>query len=579
MSKEWSLKELYTSYDSKAYKEDKANLIANYDTLSRLTLEDNLECIQHIISILESNRELIGKLFAFSNLQLSTDTTQEASLTAIASLRQLLASHAKTSARINKFLGEITTDITVDPYLSQYAFKFQELKEDAAHILSEEVEEVISMLNLSAGQSWEQLQKFLTSTIEGEFQGNKITLSEIRNLAYSDDADIRKAAYNTELEMYQTIKEPVAFALNNIKSQVNDVTTLRGYASPLDATLENSRMSRSTLDALIGAIEDALPQFHRYLKHKATLLGHENGLPFYDLFAPIGEAANRQFTVEEARDYLVEHFSHFSTDLSDMVTEFFDKQYIDMYPKKGKVGGAFCANLPFIKQSRILMNFDGGLRNVVTMAHELGHAYHGMHIQDHLPLNRSYTMPVAETASTFNENLIMNKVISEASDAEKISLLESQIQDTTQIIVDIYSRYLFETAVFDARKEKFLFSKDLEALMLDAQEKAYGSGLDATTRHPYMWLCKGHYYSAGLSFYNFPYAFGGLFSKGLYVNYLNEPTGFVEKYQAMLRATTISTVEDTAKTMGIDLTTKDFWKSALDAYSQEIDQFIELTSK
>ncbi|MBS4461909.1 M3 family oligoendopeptidase [Aerococcaceae bacterium zg-B36] len=579
MSHEWSLTELYESYESPAYQADFETLRNSYAKLNEIELVDTLPTIKQVVELNETIANLSYRLSAYSNLQLSTNTTHEPSLTALAKLSKLVSENAKVSAKIDRFLGNIKTDISQDEHLSQYSFYFEELHQVASHLLSDEVEEVISTMNLSAGDAWNQLHSFLTSTVEGTFDDKTVTLSDIRNLAYSDDADVRKRAYETELEMYQTVKEPVAFAINNIKSQFNDIARLRGYDNAIDITLDASRMSRATLDALMGAIEDALPAFRRYLKHKASLLGHQNGLPFYDLFAPIGKTASRKFTVEESRDYLVDIFSKFSPDLAELTQEIYDKQYVDMFPRKGKVGGAFCMNLPFLKQSRILMNFDGTLRNVVTMAHELGHAYHGLHIEDHLVLNRSYTMPVAETASTFNENIVMNTAIAQASNEEKIALIESSLQDTTQIIVDIYSRYLFESALFEQRKEKFLFSKDLEALMLDAQEKAYGDGLDPEVKHPYMWLCKGHYYYPHLSFYNFPYAFGGLFSKGLYALYMQEPDGFVEKYQEMLRATTVSTVEETAKKMGVDVTTKEFWATALAEYEKEIDAFIELTSE
>lgn len=201
---------------------------------------------------------------------------------------------------------------------------------------------------------------------------------------------------------------------------------------------------------------------------------------------------------------------------------------------------------------------------MVTLAHELGHAYHGMMIEDHRILNTDYSMPVAETASTFNENIIMNAVIEEASDEEKLVLLENQLQDLTQIMCDIYSRFLFESEVFERRKNEFLFSKDLEEIMLNAQKTAYGDGLDPNYLHPYMWVNKGHYYSSQLSFYNFPYAFGGLFARGLIVKYKEMKENFVPKYREMLKATTVSDVEDVAKILDIDLTSKDFWISSLE---------------
>lgn len=576
MSTEWSLKELYPSFESEEFQRDFERFSNFREVFNGLTLEDNLESIKAAIAALEEFSVLSSRLGNYINLTLTANTTDETANKYRTLFGNAYAALNSAYTKVYKFIGSVETDITADENLKDYEFYFAEAKKQYKHLLSDELEDVIAKFSISGGDGWEQLFEAMTSGVEGEFKGEKVTLSEIRNMAYDADATVRKEAYETELKMYDTIKEPIAFALNNIKQQVLTETSLRGFESPLAQTLEASRMSRKTLDALLEAIREYLPQFRAYLKHKAALLGHENGLPFYDLFAPIGESS-RRFTIEESKEFLLENFKGFSEDLAEMTEEAYENNYIDFLPRKGKVGGAFCSNLPFIKQSRILTNFSGSLSDVVTIAHELGHAYHGLHIENHRVLNQEYSMPVAETASTFNENIVMNTVINEASDAEKVALLESQLQDTTQIIVDIYSRYLFEASVFENREKSFMFSKDLEQLMLDAQKEAYGDGLDPDAMHPYMWACKPHYYSSGLSFYNFPYAFGGLFSKGLYAIYQEQPEGFVEKYQELLRATTVTSAEDTAKVLGVDVEDSAFWKKALAQVADNIEQFIALT--
>ena len=573
---EWTLEDLYPSFESKEFKQDVEAYKALKGKFESLTLEDSIEGITQVVKLLEESTVLTGRLYNYIHLTLATDTTHETATQVEVQLAGVSADLQATYAKVSKFLGTIQTDITTDPFLAEYRYYFEEAKKDATHLLSDELEEVLAKMSISGGKAWSQLFDFMWSSAQGEYKGEVVTLSEIRGKAYDSDAEVRKSAYEAELKMYDAIKEPIAFSLNHIKKEVLTTSQLRGYESPLAHTLEASRMSRETLDALLEAIREYLPNFRKYLRHKAALLGHENGLPFYDLFAPVGNSS-RTFTVEESKDYLIENFKTFSDDLAEMTEEFFDKHYIDFYPRKGKVGGAFCANLPMIKQSRVLTNFTGSLSDVVTLAHELGHAYHGLHIENHRPLNQDYSMPVAETASTFNENIIMNTAIKEASDEEKIALIESQLQDTTQIIVDIYSRYLFESAVFENREQSFMFSKDLEEMMLNAQKEAYGDGLDQAYLHPYMWACKPHYYSTGLSFYNFPYAFGGLFSKGLYAIYQEQPEGFVEKYQELLRATTVSSVEDTAKVLGVDVSTPEFWKKALEEVADSIEAFIALT--
>ena len=573
---EWTLEDLYPSFESQEFKQDVEAYKALKGKFESLTLEDSIEGITQVVKLLEESTVLTGRLYNYIHLTLATDTTHETATQVEVQLAGVSADLQATYAKVSKFLGTIQTDITADPFLAEYRYYFEEAKKDATHLLSDELEEVLAKMSISGGKAWSQLFDFMWSSAQGEYKGEVVTLSEIRGKAYDSDAEVRKSAYEAELKMYDAIKEPIAFSLNHIKKEVLTTSQLRGFESPLAHTLEASRMSRETLDALLEAIREYLPNFRKYLRHKAALLGHENGLPFYDLFAPVGNSS-RTFTVEESKDYLIENFKTFSDDLAEMTEEFFDKHYIDFYPRKGKVGGAFCANLPMIKQSRVLTNFTGSLSDVVTLAHELGHAYHGLHIENHRPLNQDYSMPVAETASTFNENIIMNTAIKEASDEEKIALIESQLQDTTQIIVDIYSRYLFESAVFENREQSFMFSKDLEEMMLSAQKEAYGDGLDQSYLHPYMWACKPHYYSTGLSFYNFPYAFGGLFSKGLYAIYQEQPEGFVEKYQELLRATTVSSVEDTAKVLGVDVSTPEFWKKALAEVAESIEAFIALT--
>ena len=328
---------------------------------------------------------------------------------------------------------------------------------------------------------------------------------------------------------------------------------------------------------MLGAMVEYLPKFRQYLKAKAKALGHANGLPWYDLFAPMGESG-KKYTIEEAGALLVELFSTFDGELADMVRTAFAEEWIDFYPRSGKTGGAFCEIVSCIGESRILTNFDGMYTDVVTLAHELGHAFHNLCIMGHRPLNKDYSMPVAETASTFNECVINNAAIARAETREeKLALLESQLQDATQIICDIYSRFRFEAMVFENREQAFLDADTLCGLMTKAQEESYGDGLDPAFRHPYMWICKSHYY--GPTFYNFPYAFGGLFARGLYAQYRQEGASFVPKYKKLLYTTPIATAEEAARTAGIDLTDIRFWRSALAGIGEQIDQFCQLVQE
>ena len=586
MYNEWSLDAFYLGTDDPALERDMALLekrIGDFkNAVAALSAEDARACLKKTVAIEEDIALLARKLGGYFSLRRSAHSPDPEGAKYSTRMQNLMTTQTKESVIFQKFIGsieDIDAVISGDEMLEAYRFRFSQIKKNASHKLSDEAEDVFARMNISGGRAWGDLVAYLTANVAVDYKGEKTSLSAVRGLAESDDAEERKSAYEAELACYDKVRDSIAFALNSIKAQVNTEAELRGYENPLAMTLEQSRMKKETLDAMFAAMREAFPKFHAYLRHKARLLGYENGLPWYEILAPMGKADSKTYTVEEAHAYLVDHFSSFAPDLAEMVDTAFRDEWIDFYPRKGKVGGAFCSNLPFMKESRILTNFSGTFGSITTLAHELGHAYHGKQIEDHRPLNTGYTMPVAETASNFNELIIVNHAIANAEGEEKIRLIETQIQDMTQIIVDIYSRFLFEDEVIRRRKNTFLFADDLEKIMTDAQKEAFGDGLDPAHLHPYMWCCKSHYYRAGLSYYNFPYAFGGLFSRGLYAKYLEEGEAFLPKYRALLKATTVDTVENVAGIAGIDLTEPDFWRKSLATITEAIDLFIAETSK
>jgi len=581
----WNLSQFYLGFEDESYLHDLQKFDLFIEDLKKQeplfsSIENSESKLVNFMQKQIAFMTLADRLFQFVSLNEATDSTNQVAIKALNHLQSKLTELSKVDTLYRKWVDSIPNLddlIASNPFLKEHEFYLQEIKTYASHLLDDETESLIAKLRQSGSISWGRLQSLLTSTVAVKYEDKEITLSEVRNLAYEQDANTRKNAYYAELAAYQKIEQSVAFALNAIKGEVNVLSEKRGYASPLDQALEQSRMKRVTLDVLIETMESYLPMFRQYLKRKATLLGHENGLPFYDLFAPIGHV-EKSFTVEEANDYILKNFGTFSPRLYEMAKTAFADGWVDYLPKKGKVGGAFCSNAHSIKASRVLSNFTGVFGDVITLAHELGHAYHGENIFTESILNSEYTMPVAETASTFCETIVNKAALADAtSKAEKIYLLESSIQDYTQVIVDILSRFYFEKNVFEGRKSTVFDESELKDMMLDAQRRTYGDGLDQTLLHPYMWLCKSHYYSGGLSFYNFPYAFGLLFAKGLYAKYLENKETFVPLYDVLLSATGKSTVEDAAKLASIDVTDKAFWVGSFELLKKDIELFLELT--
>ena len=584
MNEFWNLTPIYQDFDDPAFAADMERLqetIRQCDAfVATLETQEPISGLRTGIQMLETISRLANKLAGYASLRQAANTRDPQATSKLGQVMGVISETAASEAAFRSWaakLPELEQLIEGDPELKEYRFLFSKIKDSSRYLLAGRGEEIVAKLELSGGNAWSDLQQYLTSTVPVTYREKTINLSAVRNLAYDADPSVRKDAYEAELGCYERIRDAVAFALNSIKLETISDCQLRGYESPLARTLKKSDMQQATLDAMLSAMDDYLPVFHKYLKAKGKLLGHENGLPWYDLFAPVGRTSTK-FTAQQAKEYLVELFAGFDGELADMVAEAFDNAWIDFYPRDGKAGGAFCAEVDSIGESRILTNFDGQFGDVVTLAHELGHAFHNLCIKNQRPLNKDYSMPLAETASTFNECIVMASAIGKAADRqEKMALIESQLQDAAQIICDIYSRFKFEAEVFSRRSQEFMDADALCDIMLRAQKASYGDGLDPAALHPYMWVCKSHYY--GPTFYNFPYAFGGLFARGLYACYEREGAAFVPKYKKLLLTTTVATAEDTAKVADIDLTDKAFWQGALQTIAEQIELFCQLAEE
>ena len=588
MNMRWSLNELYPSFDSEEFKSD----FRKCDTMIKeinLFSESNLhsknnakEKIENYILLQNEFGDLFSRLYDYASLTLSVDTKNKKALSIVEKLESKMPGLTGSKILFERWLSEINNLpelINSSELLKKHKFYLNEQVNNSKFILSEKEEILISKMSNTGSKAWSKLQDYLTSTLSVDININgkdeKVTLPVVRNMAYSDDKNLRKTAYEAELKAYEKIAASSAACLNGIKGEVITVSNMRGYNSPLEKTLIDSRLDGSILDTMISAICESLPVIRSYFKKKAEILGYKNGLPFYELFAPVGKA-KITFNYDEAKDFIIKNFATFSSELSEFAKNAFEKHWIDAEPREGKVGGAFCENLHSIGESRIMSNFTGSFNDMVSLAHELGHGYHGLMLKDQTYLNSDYPMPIAETASTFCETIVTSAALKEASRDEAAVILENSLLGSCQSIVDIYSRFLFESELFERRKESSVSVDDLKTIMLDAQIEAYGDGLDKNYLHPYMWACKPHYYYADYNFYNFPYAFGELFTKGLYAQYLKKGSSFTEDYKKMLSVTSTMNISDIAKTMGIDLHSIEFFRSSLKVLEDEINKFISL---
>ncbi len=595
MNMRWDLGTLYTSFESEEYTRDIKELDSDIKEIIRLVKTECTESrgkdsspektgavLVKYIDLYTRIRTLFSGLLYYANLTFSVDASDMTARKYTEILEQKLPELTKADVPFTRWIAgikDLDTVIENSGVLKDHRFFLQERMRESRYLLSDSEEILAAKLKNTGSNAWEQLWNILTSTVTVDMisdgESKELPLPVVRNMAYSMDSSVRKTAFEAEIKVYEKFNESAAAALNSIKGEVISMAELRGYDSPLDMTLKNSRMDNETLQAMLTAVSEYLPVFRKYFLKKAELLGHRGGLPFYDLFAPLGKGETH-FTYKEARDYIVKNFRKFSEPLAAFADNAFEKRWIDAEQREGKQGGAFCENLHVIGESRIMTNFDGSFSSVTTLAHELGHGYHGHCLKDERFLNADYPMPLAETASIFCETLIFQAALTDADTDEAFTILENSIQSDAQVIVDIYSRFLFETELFNRRKVSSLSVAELKEIMTDAQKKAYGKGLDEQTFHPYMWACKPHYYYADYNFYNFPYAFGLLFARGLYALYLKTGDSFVERYDTLLKETGKNSITKAASMMDIDVNDPDFWRNSLEVIKKDIDTFLAI---
>ena len=583
----WDLTKLYASFEDAAFLADMEALkaLADEAVAQARGLALTVPALEEAIRTAGKVATLATKTMSFAQLTLAADANCEPAMAAYARLLPVMNRIEESTSALSAKLGacdDLEALIEKSALLKAHAFLLRELKRNAAHVIDPALEPTVLKMQMTGGNAWEQLRDQLDANhmVELELDGEKksLPLSAVRGMANSPDAGVRKAAYEAELAAYPKMEIPMAACLNGIKGEARTLCELKHYDSVLDMALDTANMDRATLDALLQAMEESLPMFRRYFRLKARMLGYEGGLKFYDLFAPVGEMQG-DYTPEDAHALLVKEFGAFSPRMANMIDRAFNERWIDMYPREGKTGGAFCSGMHPLGISYVLTNFEGSYGSVSTQAHELGHAYHNECMRDVPILMADYPMPLAETASIFNETLLAERMLEKADRETKIAMLEQQLSDAAQVIVDILSRFLFEKEVVERRADTILSPRELCRIMLDAQRRTYGDGLDPDCMHPYMWACKSHYYSTDVHFYNFPYAFGQLFAVGVYALYRQRGADFLPDYEKLLRAAGSGTVREVAAGVGIDVADVNFWRGSLRVFGDKLTELEELAAQ
>jgi pepF/M3 family oligoendopeptidase len=585
----WDLRPIYEGFTSEAYgraKDEFKQLSAEFEQHCALAIAPGTfrAWLAEALKLEEGALSLAETLGAYAYAAYSADTRDATAMAELNSIEELGLPLKRAGVAFRNALAahrdEALALAAADRELSAFRFHIEDELFWQARQMSPELEDLAADLARSGGDAWGRLQESVSSVTgslwDGQ-NGERKTIVQLRSLALDPDRSVREKAYRKELEAWKSVEIPLAAALNGVKGCALSLNKRRGWEGPLQESIARARITEKCLEALIASIEESLPAWRRYLRAKARLLDIP-ACAFYDLFAPVG-AAGKRYSWSETRRVIVEKFSAFSPDMGGFAAMAFDQGWLDAEPREGKVGGAYCIDFPRARMARVLCNFEGSFSSLITVAHELGHAYHQWTLKDEPYVLSRYPMTLAETASIFAETVVYEEALSTASGDDKLGLLEMRLQDGCQVLVDILSRYYFETGLFAKRAQGELSPDELCALMLDAQKRSYGDGLDNGALHPYMWAVKSHYYSADLAFYNFPYAFGQLFGLGLYAQSNIEGPAFAGRYARLLVETGRASAVDVCRGAGFDIERAEFWRAGIAVFTGQVAEFEALVAR
>jgi oligoendopeptidase F len=539
------------------------------------TIADGIEAM----TTLMVNMRKIGVMLSCLTAQ---DTTDEEAKTIYGNMAPLYAQMSQQIYRFDKVIetlnDETFAQYVQSPELEQFAFILEETRAQTKLLLSEQEEGIISSLRASGDQAWSQMYDLLIADMKFEViideKVQRLSFGQASNLRNHPDEAVRAQVDKVIEKAFKEKEQFFAHTLNHLAGYRLTTYKKRGWEDVLDEPLRINRMQRETLDAMWQAISETRAPFVDFLNRKAQLLGKEK-MTWADLEAPIADTTEH-IDFQQGAEFILKHFAKFGPQLESFAREAFEKSWIEAADRPNKRPGGFCTTSPMDQESRIFMTYAGTMNNVSTLAHELGHAFHSYALREVHPMNASYAMNVAETASTFAEMIIADAAVEEATGAEKLALLEDKVQRSVSLFMNIQSRFLFETRFYEARKKGIVPADQLNALMEEAQKEAYGNAL--ATTHPHFWASKLHFYITGVPFYNFPYTFGYLFSLSIYAKAKQVGPAFEEQYIALLRDTGKMTVEDLVmKHLGEDITKQDFWQKGVDLAAKDAELFLQLT--
>jgi oligoendopeptidase F len=572
----------YTAFKSDLVK-DLADLRAQADALSHQTPE-----IARVILALETLGERLGHLSAYLGCLSADDANDEAVKADEAWIATLKAESIKLHSSLRSTLAALDEPafhaLLAEESLDNAAHALRRMRYEGTHQMPSEMEALAADLNVNGLHAWGRLYDTLTGKMEFEMtfpdgHTETVPMSRRRALMSEPDRNLREAAFHAGQKPWNDHALTLAAGLNGISGTRLTLYQKRDQPHFLDAPLFDSAISRESLDAMLEAIHTHIDLPRRALRKAAQLQG-TTALHYFDLEAPqISPPDETPLTWDEACSTVDRSFSTAYPKLGAYFREMLANRWIEAQPRHGKRPGAFCTGSRLLREERCYMTFHNTVHDMVTLAHEVGHAWHSCVLRPARTYASRYPMTLAETASNFGEMILLDGLLnaSDVSPATRAYLLDQEMLRSHAYLINIPMRYEFEKSLYTERANGELSVSRMQELMTAAQRKLYGDTLLEDGTDPMFWAYKMHFFITGVSFYNFPYVFGYLLSQALFARFKAEGQSFLPHYEAFLSKTGSATCEQVVKqSLGEDLTNPTFWSTAIQAITPALTAYEKL---
>ena len=587
----WDFSEMFSGYNDPKIQEMMQSLSKEADQYVTEykgkigTKNFNAEDLNTLFKKLEDFSARADKLQLFSVNSFNANMTLPETQALNNNYREFQAQISKKLAFIDIEVGRYVyenKEIISNPTLTNYKHHLETTYREFPHLLSEIEEQIIIEKDQHGVRAWSQLQGAWLNTrefkvnVEGEEQ--ILSYGEANNLLPHPDRNTRISANRSIYGLLGKDEEIFTSALRNICANWVKNSKRRKYDSPMHDSLIVNDTTQEIINNLIKTIEESVGVYQRYLKIKAKLLNLPK-LTCADVVAPLLNVPHKKYSWEEGKELIIDAFNRFDESFVEYVKDMFDKKHIDASTRKGKRNGAYCAGWYKGKSAFILLSFDGGLRQVYTLTHELGHAIHdylASRNQTYINFHPGYT--VAETASTFGELLMTDLLLEKAeTKEEKMAIISHVLDGAGQAAFQVSARLWFEQSLYDAiEKGEHLDGKTVSKYWCAGRDKIYGDSVEWFEEMDWEWTMKGHYYMPNFRFYNYPYVYAQLFVYALYQTYKKEGKSFVPKFKKLLSSGGSLSPEELGKIVGLDITKPDFWKLGIKQYEDFVNQLENL---